>query len=642
LFFLFNRKKTMADEFGNVETKKMINATNLQRLMQMVSAVPAPKLATETTLNIGRVCFPMRVTGIVDGKFPRVEGTIEGITDEYSESTTIKAKSGEKLCVVDKELGLLIAYPLVLDQYKANMIGLTEKFNGDIRFINGKKEESIVFTNGQSVSLSCEPAMLEGVELFSLVTVGISISRYAQPPEKQIKAYGEEGVSIKLKQILLKTQTTEKIVLMNLLENPQSFKIPLPAPALIIKASDYTHVRVIEKESKAQSKETLLIPVLSSKEQALQFFGAERGCFAHFSQWKPNAFSYASKQTNQGAVKTEGQLIVSSWTSPEQLEKFLQTHRYQELAQVAQCDFMFWNTLPQAKVIGANTWAKFGPRFFDDMPMVVMAKVNLYKTSENMVTKKDNVDHYDLSVKRFMCDFESFIKRNALPISFADVKAIVKEKDARIVSTTTPNPINNIAQTPVPVFNKEIDFEKDSHFLVNEVESCANFLATPVAEHAFDYYALTQKPLSDAMLLRVQLVREYNALHPDAPVSCGPVLWKSWDSNPDAYAKYCGVKLPADHPLLVRPCTAIVDDAILIYAFNRNVCEEQESKAREYAANAKKEATAKQRLIEDATADEHEPTRPSEEKRKETPLSSEDDEQPQKFRRMHETDESEE
>jgi hypothetical protein len=594
----------MADEFGNQTCTTVSSKVNLSKLMAMVANLPPPEVVENHNLNIGRVCFPMRVTNIVEGKFPRIEGVIENVTSEYPDSIEIKTKEGAKLCYVDKEADMIVAYPLELTAYITGMQNLKSHFGDNIRTVSGGIEDKFVFSTGQSVSLSCDPKdvkMLEEVELFSLVVVGISLSRYVRPLEEQLTehpGYGVHGVSTKLKQLVTKEQMTEKMLIAKFLTDPGIFQVPLPPVKDIINASGYKHVRSVDNPSKAQSKQVLLIPVLPSNEQALQFFGQNKGCFAHFN-FTDKSFSYCKKTDPSTAVgKTEGTLIVSSWTNEEQLTHFLSTHRYRSLEQIAQCEFMSWESLQQAKIVGVDTWKLFAQKFFT-MPIIVMAKVNLYETAEHMEAQKDNVHIYNLSVKRFICDFESFIKRNALPIAAADIKAILADKkDTRLTSTSTAPPgTNKIVYPSVVALNNKIDTANDDYFLVNEMPDRVTFFQSPVSETAFDYFALPLGEITPAIATRIKLVHEYAATHPENKVLCGPLLWPAWDSNPEDYTKHTSLPVPADHPLVLKPCGPIAGP-VLIYAFNREICDEQNAKAQKYAEKAKQERDSSLKLLE--------------------------------------------
>lgn len=594
----------MADEFGNQTCTEVSSRINLSKLMSMVANLPPPEIADKQSLNIGRVCFPLRVTNIVDGKYPRLEGVIEDVTSEYPGSIEIKSKDGAKLCHVDKDADMIIAYPLELAKYLTGMQELKAKFGDNIRTISGANEEKFVFTTGQSVSLSVDPKdakILDDVELFALVVVGISLSRYTRPMEEQLKPYGEHGVSIKLKQVVQKEQMTEKMLIAKFLTEPESFQIPLPSPAAIIAASSYQHVRSVGNPSKAQSKQIVLVPVLSSNEQALQFFGTQKGCFAHFN-FTDKSFSWCRKTDASTPLgKVEGTLIVSSWSNEGQLTHFLETQRYRSLEQIAQCEFMSWEPLQQAKVAGVDTWKQFAPKFFT-MPIIVMAKVNLYQTAEHMETQKDNVQIYDLSVKRFICDFESFVKRNALPIAAGDIKAMLSDKkETRLTSTSTAPPIQNVVQPTVVVYNEKIDPSKDAYFLVNEMSNRGAFLQSELADKAYDYFALPLENITPAIATRIKLVHEYAATHPNNKVLCGPLLWRDWDNNPDEYTKHTGLVVPHDHPLVLKPCGPITGP-ILVYAFNREICDEANSKAQKYAQKAKADREVSMKLIEPVPA----------------------------------------
>jgi len=617
----------------------------LARLAQMRPRAQVQEFKAPEELNMNRPLLCVRVMRTMqpaDKSWKKVEGIVTGFPYEKPEMITNHkgTKVAEYVPGTAGSGATLTIYPPKLEDYETNRMACIKEFGGLVDRANGQEE--LKFTVGQSVSFTSDVS-IDSVQKYSLVVVGLSASRYCRSAEDQRKEVLEErakgnvdampfeGVTQKIKQIEVKENANPAQV-MEMVATGAMYDLPVPTPADLIAANNYTHQRQIERKdrSKACSLETLYIPMNMSDERALTLFGSGPGLLGCEFQWDEGSFWYQRRKDKLVLGRVKGSIIIKQYHDYAQLRRFMESDGDIFQLELYTCPFIMWDPLPATKITGVDTWAKFAPMIFAQPDLVAVANVELYDTADNAMNSPEwpnkNEHYMALRVRDVLFDFGRLVKSVGIPASAAAVRSWFAQDDVRCRSTTTPRDDKGTKLAPVRIERNQLDSRDTSVLLLNEWTRAelAKFLSgSAIAD--YDYYVLLPKKLSAPVQKRIRLVSEWAKARatPDSPYTgplCDPFLWPEWDNEPDAYQAAMGghaeFAMDDGHPLLTNPINNVVraDEQMLVYAVDRMQRKRIEEDARNKKLHIEPpstrlaiEAAGVKRKVGDSAANEAQP-----------------------------------
>ena len=599
--------------------------------LETMNAAAPTKIVVEEELNTKRILLRIRVTQTQSGidpkgkPFYKVAGSLVDPTSEYSKSESIFNFKNIEIAYVDIEAKTATIYPRPLDDYETNKTAGIAKFGlenmvdrqGDIVFTTADNREAILFRAGQKVAFASD-VPLDGVEFQTEIVVSLATSRYCPDPKEEKGTKLHYGVSLKIKQFQIVSATTKTEIVKLFMNSPEAYIVSTrpgqfwPTPAQLMADNNYNHVMIANESlrPKTTSSELLFIPIMT-RERAYRLFtsfGQDGKLqigpgFTTEIQWiDKGPFAFEKREEKRMSRRAAGNVIVGFYKSKEAVERWRSTNDIRQMDELFKCPFALYDPLPDAKITAVDLWVQFAESLFARMPSVLMANVNLYKTGANPTNQEPkraaNEHVFDLKPTGVLCDFVSFVRENALPVSHGAVKYWIEKDDVRLSAWTTP-PIDQATKTtgpPVKVAINQLAAADTSYLLLNEWDDSRKaFIASKAAETDYDYYALSQEALPNSAIETVKLIREFAAkANADAAASgqryagplADPLLWVKWNNKGEEYDRVFGTKMVSSHPLLTaegRHNTLIRSAAepMLVYAVDRKKRLELDQKAAE-------------------------------------------------------------